>query len=317
MTGRAGANWGWRNYWKEDRHASCVPENPATEREIGEHWINTFCGSADGSRILDIGTGNGIVLAHAATAATRAGKIFRLNGIDLADINPVRYVRDLPECLRKANFVGGVAAESVPFSDACFDVVVSQYGLEYADLEAALGEVERVLVSGGQLHWLAHSTQSVVVTQNQDQSKQVDYLLSADSPMQAMRLLVAKIKKHKNTQHSLSKLGNSLHRAEDYCNENPPATVVRKVCTEIAHVAQRWQAYYPNDLVKMLDDSKRRLMAHRQRINDLLASVLTSDREELVRNKLRAPCWQRLSLETLHVGSASSPIGTIISASRA
>ena len=317
MTGPATRNWGWQNYWKEDRHASCVPENPATEREIREHWVKTFGELADGSRILDVATGNGIVLAHAATAAERAGKNYLLTGIDLADINPVRYVTNLPEDLRQAKFVGRVAAEKLPFSDACFDVVVSQYGLEYADLEAALGEVERVLVAGGRLHWLAHSRESAVVTQNQDQSKQVDFLLAPDSPMQAMRLLVAKIKKHKNVQHSLSKLGTSLHQAEVYCNDNSPAAVVREVCTEIAHIAQRWQAYDPKDLVRMLDDSKQQLMAHRQRINDLLASVMTSDREEAVCKQLRASRWQGLSLVTLRVGSASSPIGTIISARRA
>ena len=317
MTVRAGTNWGWRNYWKENRNASCVPENPATAQEIDARWLRFFSELADGSRILDVATGNGVLLAHAATAAERAGKNFLLTGIDLADINPVRYVSNLPEGLGQAKFIGRVAAEKLPFSDACFDVVVSQYGLEYAGLEAALAEVERVLVAGGQLHWLAHSRESTIVAQNQDQSKQVDFLLSPDSPMQAMRLLIAKIKKHRNVGHSMSTLSTSLRKAEDYCRDNPPAAVVREVCTEITQIAQRWQAYYPNDLVKMLDDSKQQLMAHRQRINDLRASVMTSDREEVVRKKLRASHWQGLSLVTLRVGSASSPIGTIISARRA
>ena len=316
MTERAGTNWGWRNYWKEDRIASCVPENPATAQEIDARWLRFFGELADDSRILDVATGNGVLLSHAATAAETAGKHFLLTGIDLADINPLRYVSKLPKGLGQARFIGRVAAEKLPFPDACFDTVVSQYGLEYADLEAALAEVERVLVAGGQLHWLAHSTESMVVAQNKDQSKQVDFLLSPGSPMQAMRRLVAKIQKQRNVQHSLSKLGSSLQKAEGYCNDNPPAAIVREVCTEIAHTAQRWQAYDPGDLVKMLDDSKQRLMAHRQRINDLLASVITSNREDVVHRILATSRWQGPSLETLRVGS-SSPIGIIISARRA
>ena len=89
MTVRAGTNWGWRNYWKENRNASYVPENPATAQEFDARRLRFFSELADGSRILDVATGNGVLLAHAATAAERAGKNFLLTGIDLADINPV------------------------------------------------------------------------------------------------------------------------------------------------------------------------------------------------------------------------------------
>ena len=317
MSERASRNWGWRNYWKEDREASCVAKNSDTEKEIGEYWRSRFAELLDGSRILDIATGNGIVLAHAAIGAERVGKRFLLTGIDLADINPLHYVSNLPEGLHQAKFVGRVAAEKLPFSDACFDVVVSQYGLEYADLEAALGEVERVLVPGGQLHWLAHSKESSVVAQNHGQTKQVDFLLERSSPIQVMRLLISKIKKHKNVQHSMSKLKDSLQKAEDYWKENPPAAIVREVCTEISQVGQRWQAYDPNDLEKMLDDSKQRLIAHRQRMNDLLAAVMTYDRQEVVCKKLQTPNWLNMSLSIIRVGPASTTIGIIISALRA
>ena len=316
MNKRAATNWGWQDYWKEDRNASCVPEDPATAQEVGEHWVKYFSELADDSRILDVATGNGIVLVHAATAAEAAGKQFSLTGVDLADIDPARYVSGLREGLPQAKFVGRVAAEELPFSDASFDVVVSQYGLEYAGLEAALGEVERVLVPGGQLQWLAHGTESAVVAQNQDQSRQVDFLLAPDSPLQAMRLLVEEAKANRSVQHAMSELGTSLRKAEDYCRNNPPAAVVRNVCSKITHAAPRWQAYDPEDLVTMLDDSKQRLAAHRQRINDLLAAVMTPDREEIVRKKLQSSNWQAPTFSTLSVGPESSPIGTTISACR-
>lgn len=316
MSERAGTNWGWQDYWKEDRNASCIPDDPATAQEVAEYWVKYFSELADGSRILDVATGNGIVLAHAATAAEAAGKQFSLTGVDLADIDPARYVSDLPKGLRQAKFVGHVAAEELPFSDACFDVVVSQYGLEYAGLEAALGEVERVLVPGGKLQWLAHSTGSAVVAQNQDQSRQVDFLLAPDSPLQTMCLLVAEAKEQGNVQHAMSELRTSLRMAEDYCRSNPPAAVVQEVCSKLVHVARRRQAYDPDDLVNMLDDSKRRLAAHQQRIKDLLAAVMTPDREEVVRKNLQTSHWQGPTFSTLRVGPDSSTIGTTISARR-
>jgi len=310
-------NQGWRDYWKEDRAASCVPQSETTAGEIAERWIGLFANLPNGSRILDVATGNGVLLAHAAMAAERGGKRYSLTGVDLADIDPVRYVSSLSDRLRTANFMGGVAAESLPFADDAFDVVVSQYGLEYADLDKALGEIERVLVTGGQLIWLAHTEDSSVFEQNRDQSRQVAFLLAQNSPMNAMRRFVSTIQKKKNLERPSEKLKSSLANAEQFCRDHPPANIVREVCTTLAETAQRWQAFHADDLDKMLQDSRKRLIAHRQRINDLLAAVITPAREELVRSRLQGPQWRDNSMSTMRIGSDESPIGLLIEARRA
>ena len=78
MSKHVSGNWGWQNYWKEDRDASCVAKNSDTEKEISEYWQSRFSKLLDGSRILDVATGNGIVLSHAAIAADRVDKRFSL-----------------------------------------------------------------------------------------------------------------------------------------------------------------------------------------------------------------------------------------------
>ena len=312
-----GRNQGWRHYWKGDRNESCVAENDTTAMAIRERWIELFSDLADNSRILDVATGNGALLAHAAIAVERGAMSFSLTGVDLADIDPVRYVSGLPDGLANAKFMGGVAAENLPFPDASFEVVVSQYGLEYADLDKALGEVERVLGVGGRFFWLAHNDKSLVVEQNQDQGGQVALLLAPGGPLDAMSRFVGKIKKRRNLKHATQKLGNALAEAEQYCIDHPPAKVIREVCTVIAETAQNWQAFRTQDLDKMLSDSRSRLIAHRQRINDLLAAVITPDREEIIRSHLRQPNWENASFLSLNIGSASSPIGTLIEARRA
>ena len=60
---------------------------------------------------------------------------------------------------RQARFMGGVAAEELPLPDASFEVVTSQYGLEYADLHRALeglgatvGRFDAYLAAGTRVH---------------------------------------------------------------------------------------------------------------------------------------------------------------------
>ena len=100
------SNAGWRDYWKADRPASCMPENERTAQEIAATWQKWFAECAGGSRILDIATGNGIVLTHAAAAGRQLNRAFALTGVDLADIDPLRYLTSLEDDMRAATFIG-------------------------------------------------------------------------------------------------------------------------------------------------------------------------------------------------------------------
>ena len=94
-----GRNQGWRNYWKEDRNESCVAENDTTAMAIRERWIELFSDLADSSRILDVATGNGALLAHAAIAAEPdLGSAHLLRGRVLAARNALeRFLIDRDE----------------------------------------------------------------------------------------------------------------------------------------------------------------------------------------------------------------------------
>ena len=307
---------GWTHYWREGWAASCVPSSERAAREIREQWIRWFADLPNGSRLLDLGTGNGILLAHAAAAARQQGKRFSLTGVDLADIDPARWLSSLPAGLRQARFLGGVAAERLPLADRAFDAAVSQYGLEYAELEPALAEVERILAPGGRLLWLAHAEDSSVVRQNRSQGEQAAYLLAPGSPLHAMRRFVAERRRGRAPKRTAKELAAALAKAEQYCNAHPPADLVREVCTVIADTARRWQAYRLEDLDRMLSDSRSRLQAHRQRMSDLTAAILSPARLETVRRRLRRPAWQEISMAELRVGASASSVGMLIEARR-
>ena len=69
-----------------------------------------------GKRVLDIATGNGVLLVWGARAARAAGRELTLTGIDLADIDPARFLPEHRVNLAAARFIGNTAAESLPFA---------------------------------------------------------------------------------------------------------------------------------------------------------------------------------------------------------
>jgi ubiquinone/menaquinone biosynthesis C-methylase UbiE len=310
------SNAGWRDYWKADRPASCMPENERTAQEIAATWRKWFGECQGGSRILDIATGNGIVLTHAAAAGRQLNRAFALTGVDLADIDPLRYLSSLEDDMRAAKFIGSVAAERLPFEAGSFDVVVSQYGLEYADLQQALAEVARVLAPGGILHWLAHSESSEVVQQNREQALEVEYLLAPRGPVYYMNTFVARQRRQKDMQYSIAMLNESFAQAFEWCKAHPPAKVVQEMCSGFADIANRWQAYDPADLTRMLEESELRLTAHAARIRSLLDAVMTPQRLQSLQAIVTQPPWRNLTIDAVRVGEGPSEIGLHVRAER-
>jgi SAM-dependent methyltransferase len=101
-----------------------------------------------GARILDLGTGTGLVAGY---AAERAGPTGEVTGLDPTP--------DLLSAARGKRFSGAPVrwiegpGEHMPLEDAYFDAVLCHQGLQYVtDREATFSEIKRVLRPGGQLH---------------------------------------------------------------------------------------------------------------------------------------------------------------------
>ena len=112
---------------------------------VAGHLVK-FAGVAPGEVVLDVGTGTGVV----ALTAARAGA--RVTGLDLT-----------PQLLEHARENGRIAqqeeiewtegdAEQLPYPDASFDVVLSQFGHMFAPRpDVVMAEMHRVLKPNGRI----------------------------------------------------------------------------------------------------------------------------------------------------------------------
>ena len=112
---------------------------------VGGHLVR-FAGIRAGETVLDVGTGTGVV----AITAARAGA--RVEALDLT-----------PELLAQARENAHIAghdevvwtegdAEQLPYADASFDVVLSQFGHMFAPRpQVVMAEMRRVLKRGGRI----------------------------------------------------------------------------------------------------------------------------------------------------------------------
>ncbi|MGD9764370.1 MAG: class I SAM-dependent methyltransferase [Candidatus Binatia bacterium] len=101
-----------------------------------------------GERVLDVACGTGVVARLVAARAKSPGKVVGL------DLNPNMLVVARATAEREGRAIEWYEgrAESLPFDDASFDLVLCQHALQFMRERAgALAEMRRVLTSGGRL----------------------------------------------------------------------------------------------------------------------------------------------------------------------
>ena len=113
---------------------------PALFKQWPPHVIRRS-GMAAGDRVLDVACGTGVL---ARAAQKHVGRLGAVVGLDRNDAMLAVAARKAPEIeWRKGR------AESLPFDDASFDCVVSEFGLMFfEDRRAAVAEMLRVLRPG-------------------------------------------------------------------------------------------------------------------------------------------------------------------------
>ena len=157
MTGRENRA-AWADYWQKNKgpgEGGCLPqalvELDAAQRGIWQGFARAL---RRGSRVLDLGTGDGAVLRK--MAALRGN--LQLTGVDSSP--------SLPPSPKGIKLRPGTAIEALPFRDGFFDAVTSQFGYEYGETGPASREVARVLKPGGRLLFMLHRADGPIVAHN-------------------------------------------------------------------------------------------------------------------------------------------------------
>lgn len=170
----------WSSFWSKGSLHSCIDSfGQDYAGTIGDFWRAIFADVNPGDRVIDLATGNGalpLLLSH------EQGKNVWIDGVDLATVAPIWH-----EVSRYPNicFHSRTAVENLPFSDASFDLVVSQFGLEYAFWPAALLECVRVMRPLATAAFVMHHADSVLVKVGAAEAANQAFLLAPDGLLAA------------------------------------------------------------------------------------------------------------------------------------
>lgn len=145
----------WTELWSAG-HLDSLPQDRAAGLlgSLDSAWKNFFSLFHEGARLLDLATGGG----EAIRSALALGRQFDIAGVDIADLSAVRSTFQG----NRVTLIGHTNLSALPFEDATFDGVASQFGIEYSDVELATREALRVLIPGGRGHFVLHHRGSAI-----------------------------------------------------------------------------------------------------------------------------------------------------------
>lgn len=177
----------WSSYWAGGALHSCVGSYDGNYAgAIARFWQSRFQSLAPGSRVLDLATGNG-ALPLLLWKHMQGKHNIRMDAVDLAEVAPGWH---RPSLHAGISFHSGVAMEELPFPDATFDLVVSQFGLEYARWPEAVQESIRVGKPQGALAFVMHHVDSVLVQMGKKELANQQLLLAEDGLLEAAREVI-------------------------------------------------------------------------------------------------------------------------------
>lgn len=154
----------WARYWQSGaRHSLPQDFGGNYDREVAEFWKTQFSSVLSGGAVLDICTGTGAIALLAKDAfSDPAIRISAIDGAAIeretlaeiwpgraADLDQIEFVFDCP--IEQMDVMGPAGP---------FDLITSQYGLEYCDLEVAAPRIVQALKTRGRLALVSHASSS-------------------------------------------------------------------------------------------------------------------------------------------------------------
>lgn len=235
----------WSRYWAGGALHSCGGSFDGNYAgEIRDFWSEAFAPMVAGMRMLDIATGNGPI--PKLMLELRPGLDIRCDAVDLASVAP-EWPQALPPGERaRLQFHQGVLAESLPFVDASFDLVTSQYGLEYSDLSRSVPEVLRVLAPAGRVRLVVHHADAVPVRLAAEELRHIAWLQSSDGLLAAAQRMLAPMARAATPEGRAALRDDAAalaaRRGFDHSQAERQQRIANSSCPDVLHEAANWIA---------------------------------------------------------------------------
>lgn len=309
----------WDTYWRGAVHGAAYASGGISHPSIQSFWDEFFRAAKaeyGTPKVIDIASGNGAVVECAQSAF--GGKLPDFTCLDVSASATEMLERRFPAVLTIV-----ADAKQIPLESASYDIATSQFGVEYAGLDA-IDEVARLVAPGGELAFLIHHRASSIykecaasldAIERVQQAKFISYAIAmfdkgfavvrgadrAEYEAAAMQLAPAvQDLESIMTQHGIHVAGDLVTRLYD----------------DVGTIHENIQRYEPSDVLNWLHRLERELQACKGRMASMCSAAIDSDSFERICERLRKHAFTTTRAEALAESDQHLPLAWALIAIR-
>ena len=278
----------WNTYWKGASHTDALSSDGVNHPAIPAFWKYFFepHATTKGLSIADIACGNGSVIESALRTCDKAN--IHLTALDISEAAIQNITGKYP-------FVNGVVAnaKNIPLDSKSYDIVCSQFGIEYAGKPAIL-EAARLVKKDGILGLLLHIENGHIENECKSNKNAINRLIQSNFIPLSLQMFVdafAAIKGNERAAYekSAKELSPAIEDLEqimkEYGQDIAGGTVVR-LYNDVDNIHRNMSRYSSSDIFSWLDSMKLELQAYSERMESMVNSSLSADEFETLKNSL-------------------------------
>lgn len=309
----------WDTYWQGTGDVGAFSAGGVNHPAIAAFWDLFFSAVANrnqGIQLLDVATGNGAILVSALSILDAEKTSITCVDISAAAIKNVEQ-----------QFPGtrGVVADarSIPLDSEQFDIVTSQFGVEYAGPEAVT-EAARLVASGGQLALMLHVIDGIV-------HKECSASLAAIEKLQASNFVPYAIELFETGFAAVggadrvaydeagTQLAPAIQAAEaimaEY-GEGVAGDTIARLYSDVGHIHSNMPKYEPTEVFDWLHSMDHELQAYAGRMSSMMDAAIGEAAFKELCVKLEASGFDLNKSESLVPSGESTPLAWILIATR-
>lgn len=281
----------WDDHWRKSSDESSFTGNAATHPVLVAAWANLFskyCHRTSDFRFIDIATGGGIVVRCAHDAF--GDNMPSASALDISAHAIDRLVERYPK-------VEGVVADAaaIPLDSCSFDLVTSQFGVEYAGVPA-LYEASRLVSVGGQLAFVLHCRPGGIYAECSgslaaiDRLRQTRFIPLATDMFRAgfATFKGADSHRYKRATHKFRAAYRVTEQLVSKYGAGVASGMVVRLGNDTEQIRQRLPNHDLNDVMTWLGQFDEELLAYRGRMKSMTEAAIDQHRLEGIAAELSA-----------------------------
>ncbi|MCP4048108.1 MAG: class I SAM-dependent methyltransferase [Gammaproteobacteria bacterium] len=301
----------WDSYWQGALTSDAYTGGESTHPLVLGFWDDYFRnvdGREDNPKIIDIASGSGAVVGCASSVFS--GSLPEFTCLDASDSAINMLEERFPG-------VHGVVADAanIPLDSANYDIATSQFGVEYAGLDA-LDEMVRLIAPDGELVLMLHYRDGIIFQECTASLEAVKEMEAAEFGPKCINMFEAGFAAMQSGdlehyQAAVKAFAPAIKAMEAIMmkhGRDVAAGTILKVYRDVRTIHSRMRHYDPLEIKEWLLNFQQEMVAYGGRMASMRGAAIDASQFEQVRDKLLEEGFEILRGESLAQSEQDLPL---------